>query len=81
MKFIILLYYKMLFVLKPLITYSVSCDCVTCDNKICNHSITDITPLLYFMTYMIIILYLLSKFKVKKIKMNEKMEKINKKEK
>ena len=28
-----------------------------------------------------IILYLLPKFKVKKIKMNEKMEKINKKEK
>jgi len=74
MKFIILLYYKMLFVLKPLITYSVSCDCVTCNNKIYDHSITGITPLLYFMTYMIIILYLLPKFKVKKIKVKLKIK-------
>jgi len=68
----LLLCYMMLFVPKSSIFFSMSCDCMTYDCDICDHSVTGAMSLLCFVTYMIIIyniiLHFLFKFKIKKMK-------------
>ena len=60
------------------ISFSVSCDCVTCDCDLYDHSVTDVIPLSYFMTYMTIIhdiiSHSLSKSKMIKMKMKLKIK-------
>jgi len=65
-------YYMTSSILKPFISFSVTCDDVTCDCDICNYTVINIMSLLYFVTCITIThdvtLYLSSKSKIKKSK-------------
>jgi len=74
-------------ILKPFIFFSMSCDDVTCDCDVCNHTVIDVMSLSCFVTCVTIthdiILHLLPKSKINKskVKLKEKQKrKIKEKE-
>jgi len=52
---ILLLYYTILFIQEPFTIFSILYDYVICNCDICDHTVTDITSLLWYLTIVTII--------------------------